>query len=183
MDLSNGKSLQNNNLHNNKYHFLFSFLYWSLIQIQSRIASSSPGFQYSGTAYTGSHPFPALSWAGYQKLGLSVARWDRCTGGRSGCGFVALCPTVLSVAQWVRWSSALCVPVAPVPTVVQCSGGTVSQPSPGHQVFGESGLTQPCPTGVCRVWVSGRGQDCSAVASCPPPAESQSGPPKINKNR
>jgi len=72
VDLSNGKSLQNNNLHNNKYHFLFSFfiLVTNLNPEQDR--PFMLGFQYSGTVYAESQPFPAFSG---QEGGLSVARF------------------------------------------------------------------------------------------------------------
>jgi hypothetical protein len=53
----------------NNHIFLFFILVTNLNPEQTRQFMS--GFQYSDTAYTGSQPFPALSWAG---SGLSEAR-------------------------------------------------------------------------------------------------------------
>ena len=193
MGLSNGKSLQNNNLHNNKYHFLFSFLYWSLIQIQSRIARSSLVFSILEQHIQNLSRF--LRSVG-QEGGLSVARFVCGPVGESGwgtvrqwdCGEGVQCPQwppshltlrgpVGTVALYPLWSST------PSPTVIQFSGGTVFPPGPGHQGSGGSGSAQPRPTGVCQVWVSGRGQVNSAVATSPPLLGLRRVRQKINKNR
>jgi len=195
VDLSNGKSLQNNNLHNNKYHFLFSFLYWSLIQIQSRIASSCLVFSILAQHIQDLSPF---LHSVRQEGRLSVARSvcglvgqsDR-EAVRRGYGLsvvlwpcVPVCPWLsLTVPPYPPWPSTHggpVVPVAPVPTVV-----------PGVQwpslVLGirdpRAKSTQPCPTGSLRFEVrAGSGPQC--CGSQPAPCWSSGGSAlKINKNR
>jgi len=142
----------------NKYHFLFSFLYWSLIQIQSRIANSCLGFSILAQHIQDLSRFlhsvrqairsSVCVWLVGQSGWGTVRPWD--------CGEGVQCPQwppshltlrgpVGTVALYPLWSST------PSPTVIQFSGGTVFPPGPGHQGSRGSELTQPRPTGVCRV--------------------------------
>jgi hypothetical protein len=139
----------------NKYHFLFSFLYWSLIQIQSRIASSCLVFSILIQHIQDLNPF--LRSVGREGR-LSVARsycgrWDSQAGGR---GYSAPCGPVPPVARWVQCPSG---PSGPVPTVVpgvQCPCLVLGIRDPGGRVstalpyWSPSGLGQGGSGPQCR---------------------------------
>jgi len=69
-----------------------------------------PGFQYSGTAYAGSQPFPALSWAGRQSGSCTVAQCScLILGIRDPDDQGQHSPALTEVCQdWVRFPVSWC---------------------------------------------------------------------------
>jgi len=133
-------------------------------------------FQVMFVGVPGSQPraVPSPAW-GVQAVavrwlsGTAVAQPTCASAHRSPRGYSDPVPTVPLWPLYPQWSS--------VP------GGTVSLPGPGLQGSKGSGSAQPCPTVFCQVRESGRGQDCSAVASSPPLLGLRRVRQKINKNR